>query len=269
MGTSLLRATSVDFAYHDGFSLKEINLSLERGDLVALIGPNGAGKTTLIKLLSRLLRPRGGQIKLGERDLESFGRRELARHLAVVPQGLVVPFSFTAWEMAMMGRTPYARPFFTDGAEDERVVREKMEMTNTFHLAQRLYGELSGGEQQRVIIAMALAQEPQILLIDEPTVHLDINHQIEVLELIKELNRDSALTVLATMHDLNLAALYFDRLILLDEGRIVAEGPPGQVLIERRIKQVFQAHVEIQSHPTRGVPHIIPLPPEADARSQT
>ena len=261
MGAPLLRAANLDFAYHDGFSLKDINLSLEKGDLVALIGPNGAGKTTLLKLLSHLLRPRRGQIKLAERDLESFSRRELARYLAVVPQGLVVPFSFTAWEMAMMGRTPYARPFFTNGAEDERVVREKMEMTNTLSLAQRLYGELSGGEQQRVIIAMALAQEPQILLIDEPIVHLDINHQIEILELIKRLNRDSTLTVLATMHDLNLAALYFDRLILLDEGCIVAEGSPDQVLIKETIEEVFRARVEIQSHPTRRVPHIILLPP--------
>lgn len=261
MGTPLLRASNVSFTYHDSFSLKDINLSLEQGSLATLIGPNGAGKTTLLKLLSRLLRPQGGQIELGGRDLESFGRRELARQLAVVPQGLVVPFFFTAWEMVMMGRTPYARPFFSNGAEDQRVVREKMEMTNTLYLAQRLFGELSGGEQQRVIIAMALAQEPQILLIDEPIVHLDINHQIEILELTKRLNRDSALTVLATMHDLNLAALYFDRLILLDGGRIAAEGSADQVLTKGRIEEVFHAQVEIQPHPTRKVPHIVLLPP--------
>jgi len=152
------------------------------------------------------------------------------------------------------------RPLVGARQRDRQVVAEKMRLTATWELAGRPFGELSGGEQQRVIVALALAQEPEVLLLDEPVVHLDISHQIEILELIKELNRRRNLTVLATMHDLNLAALYFDRLILLDRGRVVVQGTPAQVLHEERIRQVFGAEVQVQEHPTRHTPHVVLLP---------
>ena len=173
---------------------------------------------------------------------------------------MIVPLAFSAYEMVMMGRTPHVRPILGAGPRDRQVVVEKMELTATSALAERPFGELSGGEKQRVIIAMALAQEPEILLLDEPTVHLDINHQVEILELIKRLNRREGLTVLATMHDLNLAALYFDRLILLDEGQVAANGSPAEVLREESIRQVFQADVQVQEHPTRCTPQVVVLP---------
>ena len=257
-----LKAAGVDFSYydHDGLVLREVSLELGLGELVGLIGPNGSGKTTLLRVLSGLLAPSQGEVCLDGRDMQSFDRRQVAQRVAVVPQELSVPFSFSAYEMVMMGRTPHVRPILGAGPHDRQVVGEKMELTATRELAERPFNELSGGEKQRVIIAMALAQEPQILLLDEPTVHLDINHQVDILELIKRLNRQGNLTVLATMHDLNLAALYFDRLVLLDGGQVVASGSPAEVLREESIRQVFHADVHVQEHPTRHTPQIVVLP---------
>lgn len=255
-----LQARHVDFSYYDGLVLEDVSLDLAPGSLVGLIGPNGAGKTTLLRILSGFLAPQRGRVVLDGHDIRQLSRREIARRIAVVPQEMVVPFAFTAWEMVMLGRTPHVRPLMGEGQQDRQVVEEKMALTNTLHLAKRPFNELSGGERQRVVIAMALAQEPQILLLDEPTVHLDISHQVEILELIKDLNRQTNLTVLATMHDLNLAALYFERLLLLDRGRVVIEGPPSEVLKEESIRQVFRASVQVQPHPTRSVPYVVILP---------
>ena len=260
--SSTLKADGVDFSYykHDGLILRGVSLELEAGELVGLIGPNGSGKTTLLRVLSGLLVPNRGEIYLRGQDMRAFDRRQIAQRVAVVPQELVMTFAFSAYDMVMMGRTPHVRPILGAGPRDRQVVAEKMELTATSSLAERPFGELSGGEKQRVIIAMALAQEPGILLLDEPTVHLDINHQVEILELIKRLNRQGNLTVLATMHDLNLAALYFDRLILLDAGQVVASGSPAEVLREESIRQVFQANVQVQEHPTHHTPQVVVLP---------
>jgi len=255
-----LEARGVDFSYYDGLVLRDVSLGLPAGDLMGLIGPNGSGKTTLLRVLSGLMAPRRGHVYLDGRNIREFSRREIARRVAVVPQELTMPFAFSVYEMIMMGRTPHVRPILGAGPRDRQVVAEKMELTATSVLAERPFNELSGGEKQRVIIAMALAQEPNILLLDEPTVHLDINHQVEILELIKRLNRQQSLTVLATMHDLNLAALYFPRLVLLERGRIVGEGTPAQVLSEETIARVFGATVRVQPHPTADRPHIIVLP---------
>ena len=260
MNEIALEARGVDFSYYGELVLQEIDLQLRRGELVGLIGPNGSGKTTLLKVLSGLLSPRRGSVRLDGEDLTCFTHRQIARRIAVVPQELSTPFIFTAWEMVMLGRTPHVRPLVGVSPRDRQVAEEKMALTGTLEVASRLFNELSGGEQQRVIVAMALAQEAEILLLDEPTVHLDINHQVEILELIKQLNRQQGLTVLTIIHDLNLAALYFDRLLLLNGGRVVARGRPGQVLREERIRQVFRANVQVRPHPTHPVPHIILLP---------
>ncbi len=256
----LLRAENIDFSYYNGLVLKQVRLALRPGDLVGLIGPNGSGKTTLLKVLSGVLPPKRGEVYLEGANLRSLSRRQIAREIAVVPQELHVPFTFTAREIVGMGRTPHVRPWRGEGPADRAVVERVMAATQTVGLANRPFNELSGGEQQRVVIAMALAQEPRLLLLDEPTVHLDINHQVEILELLTRLNCEEGLTVLATMHDLNLAALYFDRLMMLNEGEIVAEGTPHEVLHEENIRTVFQANVRVQSHPTRHRPQIIVLP---------
>jgi iron complex transport system ATP-binding protein len=255
-----LCAQEVEFSYYDNPVLRGVSIELGEGELVGLIGPNGAGKTTLIKVLSGLLKPNKGRVYLGGKDIHGLSRRQIAKRVAVVPQELIVPFAFTAYEMVMLGRTPYVRPLLGPISHDMEVVAEKMEMTDTLHLAERNFNELSGGERQRVIIAMALAQEPDVLLLDEPTVHLDINYQIEILELIRRLNREGRLTVLAAMHDLNLASLYFERLVLLEGGRVVAEGSSEEVLCEEVIWRVFRAAVQVQEHPTSHTPHIVVLP---------
>jgi len=257
----ILEAREVDFSYYDGLVIKSVSLGLKKGDIVGLIGPNGSGKTTLLRLLSGFLPPKSGSVCLSGRDLGQMSRREIARLIAVVPQELEMLFSFSVWEMVMMGRTPHAPRLLGARRGDREVVERVMERVGIQYLAQRPFQELSGGERQKVIVAMALAQEPDILLLDEPTVHLDINHQVEVLELLRRLNRESGLTVLATMHDLNLAALYFDNLVLLNEGEIVSHGTPEEVLQEANIRRVFEASVEIQKHPTLGVPHMVILPP--------
>lgn len=283
MNDSLLAGEKITFAYDDHEVLRRVDIDLHRGDLVALLGPNGSGKTTLLKILCGILPPRGGRLSLDDSDLVAFHRREIARRIALVPQELIVPFAFTVREMVLLGRTPHIRPLFGESAYDRDAVEQVLELTETRALADRFFDELSGGERQRVVIAMALAQvltdlqgfensagPGAVLLLDEPTVHLDINHQIEVLELIHRLNRERGLTVLATMHDLNLAALYFDRLVLLNDGCIITEGTPREVLSKERVESVFGADVLVQPHPAYAdVPHIVLLPSNGNGREKS
>jgi iron complex transport system ATP-binding protein len=269
MSDPLLSAHQIEFAYNGRMVLRGVDLALERGGLVALLGPNGSGKTTLLKILNGILSPRAGHVALDGDNLAAFSRRAIARRIALVPQEVNVPFAFTVREMVLLGRTPHIRPLFGESARDRAAIDRALALTETRALAARVFGELSGGERQRVMVAMALAQvlldpglKPAVLLLDEPTVHLDINHQIEVLELIRKLNRERGLTVLATMHDLNLAALYFDRLMLLSDGRIITEGTPRAVLSKERVQGVFGTDVLVADHPTRAhAPHIVLLPP--------
>lgn len=261
--TSLLAAEKISFAYANAPTLVDIDFALECGALRALLGPNGSGKTTLLKILTGILPPARGTVKYQGADLKSMSRREIAKRIALVPQELNLQFGFTVRQMVMLGRTPHTNALSGPSKRDREIVERVMELTEIGDMRDRVITELSGGEQQRVVIAMALAQEPQLLLLDEPTVHLDINHQIEILDLVRKLNRERGLTVLATMHDLNLAALYFDDVVLLERGRVVAEGAPSRVLNVERIRAVFNANVLIQPHPARAdAPQVILLPTE-------
>jgi iron complex transport system ATP-binding protein len=278
----VLAGEKIAFAYDGHQVLHDVDIALHSGNLVALLGPNGSGKTTLLKILCGIFPPREGRVVLDDRDLALRGRRDIARRIALVPQELNVPFAFTVREMVLLGRTPHIHPLLGEMRRDRDAVERAMELTDTLELAERFFGDLSGGERQRVVIAMALAQllpdskglrDPSgfapVLLLDEPTVHLDINHQVEILELIQMLNRERGLVVLATMHDLNLAALYFDRLYLLNHGRMVTEGAPGAVLSKERVEGVFGAQVVIEAHPARtGAPHIILMPTNGNGKSR-
>lgn len=265
----ILTAENIVFGYDNHPVLHGASLALCSGDLVALIGPNGSGKTTILKLLSGILEPQQGRILWDGQSLRAADRRARARRIAVVPQELNIPFAFSVAEIVGLGRTPHLRTLSIETQLDREAVSMAMRMTGIQNLANRLFGELSGGEQQRTVIAMALAQiapgmgeeGARVLLLDEPTVHLDINHQLEILELVRKLNRDFHLAVLATMHDLNLAAMYFDRLVLLKDGKIVTEGEPSIVLSKERVKDVFDTEVLVQPHPARqDVPHVILMP---------
>jgi iron complex transport system ATP-binding protein len=222
----------------------------------------------LIKLLSGLLTPQTGQVLLGGVDVRQIRRRDVARRLAVVPQETHTPFAFTVWEMVMMGRTPHVRLFGWETERDRRAVSNAMILTDTLDFAARHFNELSGGEKQRVVIAMTLAQEAPILLLDEPTVHLDLHHQIQVLQLVRRLNKEQGKTVVAVMHDLNLAALYFDQLALISKGHIVSIGSPKEVITRENIGKAFQTAVQIQKHPVTGVPQVIVVPEELQSLEQ-
>jgi len=250
----------VSFSYNNTPVLHHIDLAVKKGEMVALLGPNGSGKTTLLKLVSGVLRPNWGEIHLDGSILSQIKRRKVAQCVAVVPQQFSMPFAFTLGEVVLLGRTPFHSLFSNDGEQDHRVVQQVIECIGIAALKERFFNELSGGERQKAILAMALAQEPKLLLLDEPTAHLDINHQVEILDLVKSLNREQWLTVIGAVHDLNLAALYFDRIILLKEGRIFDDGPPAEVLTEKAIEEVFSASVLVTEHPVTKAPHILITP---------
>ncbi len=255
-----LQLRQVDFSYFARLVLHNIDLSVKGGEMVGLLGPNGSGKTTLLKLASGILKPAQGEIRLDGDRLSSLSRKSIAHNVAVVPQQFHIPFAFTTGEVVMLGRTPFFRALAEESEADRQLVNSALELVGIRELAERRFDELSGGERQKVILAMALAQQPKLLLLDEPTVHLDIAHQMEILELVRGLNTKQGLTVIAAMHDLNLAALYFDRLVLLKEGRVWADGSPNQVLTEARISEVFSASVRVEQHPLTGAPHIVIMP---------
>lgn len=257
-GTPLVEIEDLAFGYTGQPLLYGVRTRVERGEMVGLLGPNGSGKTTLLRLLSGLLRAQRGRILLDGRELATWGRRGIAQRVAVVPQELQVPFAFTVEQMVALGRTPYIRLFGTSTNRDHEIVREAMELAEVAVLAERIFNELSGGERQRVMVAMALAQQPRLLLLDEPTSHLDIKYQVEMLELVRRLNRETGVTVIAAMHDLNLAARYFPRLLLFQRG-IVADGGPAEVLEPHLLQRVYGVHVQVGV--MHGTEHLSVLPP--------
>ena len=237
--------------------LRQVNLEVAAGEVVALVGPNGAGKSTLIRVLSGVLPARGGQAQLEGADLLRLPPAQRARRVAVVPQMMHLPESFTVSEIVMMGRTPHLPLWGSESQHDCEVAWSAMRRTQIDHLADRLVGELSGGEQQRVVLARALTQEPRVLLLDEPTAHLDLKHQVTVLELVRALARDKQLAVLVTLHDLNQAAAYADRVALMQHGAIVAQGPAVEVFTAERLSAVYDVNIAVSLHPSRGTPVVL------------
>lgn len=264
-----IQARGVTFSYdsrHPKPLLYDVSLEVHVGEMVGLLGPNGSGKTTLLRLLSGVLQPQAGSILLEGRALQQWGRRGAAQHIAVVPQELHVPFAFTVEHMVGLGRTPFSSGFFSSlSTQDEAVIQDAMDVAAVTPLAQRVFNELSGGERQRVMIAMALAQQPLVLLLDEPTAHLDIKYQIETLELVRHLNAERNVTVIAAMHDLNLAARYFPRLLLFQRG-IVADASPAEVLEPALLSRVYG--VQVQVGILRGAQHLSILPPGSAEESE-
>ncbi|MBA5851056.1 ABC transporter ATP-binding protein [Clostridium sp. cel8] len=237
--------------------LHNINIDFSKNKFYTILGPNGSGKTTLLRNIGRTISPSKNTIFLGNKDILDFTNKDLAKRIAVVPQNTISNFDFSALDIVLMGRAPYIPRFKDESKEDYDIAKYSMKMTNTWYLRDKSINELSGGEQQRVIIARALAQKTDIMLLDEPISHLDIHQQIEILDTIKLLSKK--ITVIAVLHDLNLAAQYSDYLILVNKGSIYSKGAPEEVLTKENIKQVYDINVCMIKNPVTGKPHIIPI----------
>jgi cobalamin transport system ATP-binding protein len=243
------------FAYGARRVLEGVSLAIAKGEMVGVLGPNGSGKTTLLKILSGVLAS-DGATRLNGRAIESYARHELSRLAAVVPQESEIHFPFTAAEIVLMARASHHGPLALEGAADLDAARNAMAATETAALADRWLHELSGGEKQRVMIARALAQEAEILLLDEPAAFLDLKHQLGVLELMRRLNGERGLTIVAALHDLNLAALFFPRLVLLGNGSVFRDGKPEEVLTEENIRAVYGVEVRVERPGPERRPHV-------------
>ncbi len=258
----MLRVENLSVAYAERQVLKDVSLDVQNGEVLALIGPNGAGKSTLMRAVSGVIPLQGGRLRTNGLDLAALPPLQRARHLAVVPQAAALPPAFTVWETVLMGRTPYLNFLGQVSKQDEEISRAALARVDALGLAERRIGELSGGEQQRVLLARALAQSTPILLLDEPTAHLDLQYQVSLLELVRGLAQRDDTAVLIAMHDLNLAARYADRLALLSEGSIKAMGTPRQVLRPDLISKVYHLPVQVFPHPFLDTLLVLPEVPE-------
>lgn len=261
----LLRADHLQFAYDDragtGLTLavRDVTVDVEPGAITGLLGPNGCGKTSLLKLLSGIVSPQQGRVTLDGTPLRELRRREVARRIAVVPQETHPAFDYSALEMVLMGRHPHLGAFQLEGPDDISVAREALVATGTDHLADRAYMTLSGGEKQRVVIASALAQQPRILLLDEPTASLDIGFQLEIQALLIALNRARGVTMVLATHDLNLAAAICHRLVLMRSGSVIAQGTTADVLTAEHIRLLYGVDADVATHPGAGHLTVVPV----------
>jgi iron complex transport system ATP-binding protein len=255
----VLELRDVAFGYGARPVVDGVSLNLRPGRIVGLLGPNGAGKSTLIRLAAGLLMPRRGMVLLEGRDIGAWSRRDVARLVAVLPQDAVIPPAFTGREIALMGRSPHLGWLAAEGPADLAAVERALEQADAVAFADRRVGELSGGERQRLLLARALAQEPSVLLLDEPTVHLDLGHQLAMLELVVGLARTQGMAVLAVYHDLNLAAQSCDELMVLADGKIALRGAPDDVLRSRVVGDVYGVGLELLH---RGSGRLAALLPE-------
>ncbi|NLG72559.1 MAG: heme ABC transporter ATP-binding protein [Chloroflexi bacterium] len=262
----MLEVQSLSVAYGSKIVLTDVSLSVSPGEVLSLIGPNGSGKSTLIRSISGVLPARTGRILMDGQDIVRLPARERARFISVVPQARDLPDNFSVYQTVLLGRTPYQDWMGRSNADDHQRVMEALQQTSMEELAERPVGELSGGEQQRVLLARALVQDTPVLLLDEPTTFLDIQHQSSLLNLVRRLATEKRIAVLMAMHDLNLAGLYSDRVALLVGGRILSQGAPGEVLTEQNLQSVYNIPVHVIAHPDYGSPLVLPdglyMPPE-------
>ncbi|MEW6607507.1 MAG: ABC transporter ATP-binding protein [bacterium] len=245
----MLKVENISASYREIQVLDGISFSVEKGEFLGIIGPNGAGKTTLLKVMTWVKHSLSGKVILEGKEISKFSRKEIARIMAVVPQSSFVPPLFTVEDVISMGRYAHQKSRFASTKEDIDAVEQAMEKTNTSKFRHRLIGELSGGERQEVIIARALAQEPKILILDEPTANLDIKHQMRILDLTRRLVKDDNITAVMVIHDLNLAARFCDRLILLHNQKIHSAGSPRDVLTKENLKTAYEVEVVVENNP--------------------
>lgn len=252
-----LAIKNLTFSYDQKSILSDINLNIDSSSFTGIIGPNGSGKTTLAKLISKLLKADKNTVSLNDVDINDIKIAELAKHMAMVPQASSVNYDLTVYEVILMGRTPHLKRFQRESDCDYKIVKDVMEETDTWAFKDRLIHQLSGGERQRVIIARALAQEPKILILDEPVTYLDIHHQLQVMTLIKKLSITRKMTIIMILHDLNYALKYCDHVILLCNGKVFKHGHPDDVVTIEHIKSVYDIDVSIINHPVTKKPMVV------------
>jgi iron complex transport system ATP-binding protein len=257
----VIRAIDVSFSYGAGRPpvLHEVSLAVERRRIVGLLGPNGSGKTTLIRILGGMVRPQRGQVLLDGTRLETLTKRALARRIAVVPQETHTTFEFTVIDIVLMGRYPHLGPFELEGVADLEIAREALAATGTADLEGRRFQTLSGGEKQRVVIASAIAQAGDLMLLDEPTASLDLAYQIEVSALLRRLNGARGTTMVLCTHDLNLAAAMCDEVVLLKDGRVLAHGPTPETITSANIRATYGVDADVRFHEEAGRLAVVPL----------
>lgn len=253
-----MQTNSLSLAYDRVTIIEQLSLSIATGEITTLVGPNGCGKSTLLRGLARLLKPQTGEVLLDGKAIHAMPTKELAKQLGILPQGPTAPEGLTVYELVAQGRYPHQGFFQQWSVEDEEATREAIAITNMANFADRPLDTLSGGQRQRAWIAMTLAQNTPILLLDEPTTYLDIGYQLEVMELIERLNREREMTILLVLHDLNQAARYSDRMIVLREGDIFADGAPADVLTQPLLAEVFNVHAKILFDPESQAPICVP-----------
>jgi iron complex transport system ATP-binding protein len=252
-----IHVKNLSFSYDKKVILNDISLNFIKGKFYSVIGPNGSGKSTFIKNISKIIAPKSESVFIDNEDISAFSNKRLAQIMAVIPQNILIDYDFTVFDIVMMGRSPYKRRFEDFNIEDEKIVEKYMKATNTWGLKDKLITQLSGGETQRVIAARALSQETDIILLDEPTSHLDIQYQIEFLNIFKSLKSNKV--IIAVLHDLNLASIFSDEIILINNGQVAAKGKPWQVISKENIKSVYNLSVEVFENPISKCPYIIPV----------
>lgn len=258
--SAVIELEGIDYAYGKSRVLSRIDFTVSTGDFFVIIGPNGSGKTTLMKVISGLLKPARGRVKIQSRPLSRFSKKSLARTVAYVPQMLQAEFPFTVMEVVLMGRSPHLGLLGIEHRRDVEAARAAIGFTGVSHLAGRKLNELSGGESQRVFIARAICQEPDIMLLDEPTASLDLAHQIRVMDLMEKLRRERHITVVMVSHDLNLASMYGNRILLLKEGRMVELGSPEQVITFETLESAYGCKLLVDESPLGSFPRVTPVP---------
>jgi iron complex transport system ATP-binding protein len=254
----MLKIQNLSVSYGARRILHDVSIDVQSGEVLALIGPNGAGKSTLIRAVSGVIPIAGGQVRTNGDDFASLSTLRRARYVATVPQAVSMPPAYTVWETVLFGRTPYLGFLAQLAKQDEEIARQSLERVSALPLADRRIGELSGGEQQRVLLARALCQSTPILLLDEPTAHLDLQYQVNLLELVSELAHRDRLAVLVALHDLNLASHYADRVALMVAGNIKAVGKPKEVLKPELITEAYCLPVQVVKHPFLDIPLVLP-----------